>query len=31
MVYTHQKSYEPEVYADIKSAFDAVEKKQTEV
>lgn len=31
MVYTHQKSYEPEVFADIKSAFHAVEKKQNKV
>ncbi|KAL0877422.1 hypothetical protein Bca101_027127 [Brassica carinata] len=31
MVYTHQKSYEPEVFADIKSAFHAVEKKQSEM
>ncbi|XP_024011307.1 midasin [Eutrema salsugineum] len=28
MIYTHKKSFEPEMFAEIKSAFDAIEKEQ---
>ncbi|CAA7023541.1 unnamed protein product [Microthlaspi erraticum] len=31
IIYTHQKSFEPEMFAEIKSAFHAIEKKQNKV
>ncbi|VVB16034.1 unnamed protein product [Arabis nemorensis] len=31
MIYTHQKSFEPEIFEAIKSAFHAIEKKQNKM